>query len=83
MERPLQARLVASELGEGVRLLGVGIERTSEQDLVPVSLVRRALERFARFRMRGFVGEMGGCQTPSRFRRSPHRSGPQFSAGPP
>jgi len=59
-ERPLKARLVASELGEGVRLLGIGIERTAEQNLVPVSLVGRTVERFARFRMRGFVGEMGG-----------------------
>ena len=35
-ERPLKARLVAGELAEGVALLGVGVERAAEEDLVPV-----------------------------------------------
>jgi hypothetical protein len=38
-ERPFQASLVTGELGEGVPLFGVGVDRASEQYLVSVSLV--------------------------------------------
>jgi|SRR6516162_6614280 len=58
-ERPLKARLVASEFAEGVTLLGVGVERASEENLVPVPLAFCLPERLRRFCMRGFVPDYG------------------------
>jgi hypothetical protein len=51
--------LVAGELGEGVPLFGVGIDRASEEDLVPVPLISSAPKRLTRFRMRSFVRDVG------------------------
>ena len=54
-ERPFQAPLVAGEFGEGVPFFGVGVDRASEEDLVPVPLVFSPRQRFRRFRMGSFV----------------------------
>jgi hypothetical protein len=58
-ERPLDAPLVATKLGECVPLFGVGIERASEEDLVPVPLVYCLPERLFSFCMRGFIRDFG------------------------
>jgi hypothetical protein len=58
-EGPLDVPLVASKLGESVPLFGVVIERASEKDLVPVSLVFCLHERLFSFLTRGFVRDYG------------------------
>ena len=57
-ERPFQASLVTGELGEGVPLFGVGVDRASEEDLVSVPLVASARKGFARFRMCSLVSDI-------------------------
>jgi hypothetical protein len=58
-ERPFQASFVTRELAQGVALFGVGVNRASEEDLVPVPLVFSPCKRLGRFRMRGFIRNAG------------------------
>jgi hypothetical protein len=53
-EGPFKARLILGELSEGVSFLGVGVERASDQDFVPILLVCPR-SRFHRLGVRGFV----------------------------
>jgi hypothetical protein len=80
-ERPFQTPLVAGKLGEGVPFSGVGVDRASEEDLVPVPFISSAPKRLARFRMRRFVRDVGR-QLKSVSEGLLVKSGPQLRAGP-
>jgi hypothetical protein len=59
IERPFHTPLVAGKLPEGIPFFGVGVDRASEEYLVAISLVTSLLEPLPRFRMRGFVCDVG------------------------